>query len=445
MLKPPAIESKPLDYSGQRIINGFIRPTDGTSPGIVMGASGVLPFVTLSTGNPVREVIDHSGTLHAICNGSLYSISGDTATNLASIADGATEMATSGTELAIVANETFYLWDGTTLTTPTTGEVSTPRSVTYLDGYFIVSGSDGTRADTFAISGLNDGGTFQGLDFATAENSPDAIIAAVADHGQLWLFGSKTTEVWYNSGNADFPFAPNAGAIVQQGCKLAATVAQLDNSLFWVSPDNTVLRSAGGSPSVISTPEIGQALEASTITGGMAFFDKTHLIYAITRGNDTTLCYDVVSQKWAERAQGAFSVDPWTPCCSANVDGTQYLGTSNGKIAKLNGDTFTDDGEVMALDIISSPIARARPFSVRRIYAQIAGGRIDIGRTPQVLLRTSQDGVTWTQGRYRPMSKQGQHMNSVSWSGLGRFNNAFWGRLTITDPVRRDIHGIDYE
>lgn len=445
MLSPPAIESKPLDYSGQRVVNGFIRPTDGVSQAVIMGASGVLPVVTLDADNPVRDVIDHNGVLHAVCGGKLFSIVSGVATELATVADGVTQMASSGTQIAIVANEVYHLWDGSVLSTPATGEVTTPRGVAYLSGFFIVFGDDTVRGDTFSVSNLNDGATFEGLDFATAESAPDEITGIASDHGQIWFFGSKTTEVWYNSGGSDFPFAPNTGAFVQQGCANGATVAQLDNALLWVSPDNTVLRSSGGQPAVISTPEIETEISKSVVTGGLAFFDKAHLIYGVTRQDDTMLCYDVTTQKWHERAQGALNDASPSAVCVANVLGVQYVGTANGKIAKLDSDTFTDDGEVLALEVVSSPVVQGGdPFSVSRVYMQISSGGVDIGRDALASLQTSRDGKNWTAGRSRKIGRKGDYMSELRWHGLGQFRT-FWARLRITDPVPRDIHGVSYE
>lgn len=445
MLNPPAIESKSLAYSGQRVINGFIRPTDGISQGVVIGASGVLPSVTLVDDNPVRAVVNHNGVLHAVCGGKLFSVSGAAKAEIGTVADGETFMASSGTELAIVANETYYLWDGATLSTPSTGEVTTPRCVAYLDGFFIVAGSDGIRDDVFSVSALNDGATYSGLDFATAENSPDAIEGVIADHGQVWFFGTQTTEIWYNSGASDFPFAPNRGAQVQQGCLTGKTIAQLDNSLFWVSPENTVLRSAGGQPEVISTREIGTLLTEATVTGGLAFFDKDHLIYAITREGATTLCYDVTTQKWHERASGALNDSPCSAICATNVNGAQYVGTQSGDIATLDPDTYTDSGDDMPLEVVTSPLTRGgRPFSIGRIYAQVRSGGVDIGRDPLITLQVSGDGKNYTAGRSRKLGRKGVYMSEPTWCGLGSFRT-MWLRFRITDPVPRDIHGVSYE
>ena len=444
MLSPIATKSNPLGYSGERLINGFIRPTDGVSQGVVIGASGTLPIATLSADNPVRAMINHNGVLHAVCGGKLYSVASDVATELGTIPDGATYMASSGTELGIIANETYYLWDGTALTTPDTGQVTTPRYIAHLDGFFVVAGADSEREDTFSVSDIFDGSTFQGLNFATAENAPDKITGAIADHGQLWLFGSTTTEVWYNSGDADFPFTPNSGAVVQQGCQ-SGTIAQLDNSLFWVSPENTVLRSGGGQPEVISTRPIGEILSSSTIEGALAFFDKDHLIYAVRRTGATTLCYDVTTQVWHERAQGALNDAAWSGACAVSVEGTPYIGTSSGKIAKLDADTYTDDGEVLTLEAVTSPITKGGVrFAIRRLYAQIQSGGVDIGRSPKVLLQLSRDGKNWDRGTYRDLGVRGEYMTSVEWHALGQFETV-WARLRITDPVQRDIHGVAYE
>ncbi len=445
MLKPIALASTPGEYSGQRIVNGFARPAGGVSQAVVIGASGVVPIVTLSAGDPVRATIDHGGVLHAICGGKLWSISDGTATELASLSDGVCYMASSGTELGIIADETYYLWNGATLTTPSTGEVTTPRTIAHLRGYFVVGGADSERGDTFAVSNLNDGSTFDGLDFGTAESAPDDLTGIVADHSQLWFFGTRTVDIWYPS-PGDLPFAPNIGAFLQQGCANGRTISQLDNSIFWVTPQDAVMRSAGGSPEVISTPEIEEQIAGSTVEGGLSFFDKGHLVYAIQRENDTALCYDVRTRLWHERARGALARDQWSGTTSAMAGNEQYLGTQNGKIAQLDPSIYTDDGEVLALEITTQPVTNGgNPFSVAQVYTQFASGRVGLSYTPKVLLQTSRDGKNWTSGRYRDLAAQGQYMRSARWNGLGNFPDAAWMRLRITDPIQRDCHGVSYE
>ena len=72
---------------------------------------------------------------------------------------------------------------------------------------------------------------------ARAEGAPDQLISVNVDHREAWLFGTGTTEVWYNAGTADFPLQRIQGAFNELGCAAVYSVAKLDNTLFWLGAD----------------------------------------------------------------------------------------------------------------------------------------------------------------------------------------------------------------
>ena len=156
--------------------------------------------------------------------------------------------------LWIVAGDTLYQYDGTTLTTVGT-VVDDGLSVCMthnINELLVVSGGEGYTVQndltTFAIiadtdfpnasrcgfldgygilleksSGrfwyttVNDFEAISGTDFATAERSPDDTVSMLVDHRELWLFGEHTTEVWFNSGDSNNPFQPLH--LIERGCK----------------------------------------------------------------------------------------------------------------------------------------------------------------------------------------------------------------------------------
>src|ERR1700754_3691332 len=105
------------------------------------------------------------------------------------------------------------------------------------------------------------------LRFATAESSPDNLVRVYSAFGQLWLYGEKTTEVWYNSGDADFPFARVEGAKMQIGCAAANSVLDMDNSPLWLGQDKDgrgiVYRAQGYTALRISTTAVELVLRQS--------------------------------------------------------------------------------------------------------------------------------------------------------------------------------------
>jgi hypothetical protein len=432
-------------YSGERVKNLFLRPADGISSGVLIGRGGAVEYSNTSKTGPVRAITRQGNALIFSASSALYSATGGTATYLGPILDDeATVMASSGTQTAIVAGGRYYVWDGTTLAQHSSGPIDTPKGVAYINQYFLLVGEGGGRKDMIAISALNDATTIETTDFAFAEYETDELKGIFADHGQVLMVGGTTVESWYNSGAASFPFTPNIGGVIEHGCHNGKTVAKADNAVFWVGDDLSVYRGAGGPPQVISSREVEDELADSTITGAFTFRDRGHQFYAIAREADTHLVFEVITGLWHERSTGVGEQE-WLCTCRATLGGVDYFGTNDGRIVTLDPDTYEDAGETIEAEAISVPVEQqGKWFSVSRVHAQIRGGVGGIGRTPLVMMETTRDGHTWSNEKTRPLGDTGEHYNLTEWHGLGSFQR-FQVRLRITDPVPRDIYGVNYE
>ena len=433
-------KSSPLSLgaSGERMLNMFLRPSEGVSTAPAIGRTGLSELVNL--GGIVRAMVTASGVVYAVADGKFWSVSGGIATALGSVPDSAaTYIALNSGQIGIVADGRFFLWDGATVTNYATGALFDLTGITSLGGYFIVSGSSGGRADAIGWSGIDNGAAWNGLDFAFAENEGDALIGLVEDHGELWLLGSKTVEVWYQTGD-DPPFAPNQGASMEYGCLDGGAVAKLDNAVFWVTEEGTVVRATGTSPQVISTREVEEMLAGSDIVGGFGFMDRGHKFYAVTRTGDTSLVYDVTTGLWCEFSTGINNL-PWIAREASVDNGVWYFGTSTGHICTQSG--YEDIGEVIVAEIVSKPEAKSSFFTVAEVRLSVLTGAGDIGRDAQIMLQTSKDGYSWGFEKWRNMGRIGERSRRVRWNGLGAFER-FQIRLRITDPVQRDIYGVTY-
>jgi hypothetical protein len=88
-------------------------------------------------------------------------------------------------------------------------------TVSYLDGYFIFNEPNSQK---IWVTSLLDGLSVDPLDFASAEGSPDGLIAVIVNNREAWLFGTNSIEVWYDAGTPDFPLARIQGASNEIGC-----------------------------------------------------------------------------------------------------------------------------------------------------------------------------------------------------------------------------------
>lgn len=443
MLQILSRQSKPGSraYSGERLVNYFARPSDGATPVVLKSRGGLVSFADLGSFPRVRAMAKMGGDMFAVTGGRVFKITAaGVVSTVGTVIDGETSMAATRSQVAIVAGGTYYVCDGTSTSVVSPGAITNPVSVAAADNYIVVIGTGNGNADTFQVSSETDATDFNALEFATAEYDPDALVGVIYDHKQLYLFGADTTEVWYNTGGADFPFAPNPSAIVEHGCANGQTIAKIDSAVMWVRQDWAVVQNYGGTPQVVSTPEIKEALRKSTVVRGFTFSEGGHEFYAIWRLGDTTLVYDVTTGLWHERASGV-DYDPWGAACSLRFGDRHYFGTMNGQIAYSDDAIFTDFGGVM-LGEFETPLVmqNARRFRVKRLHIDVDSSTGGLGRTPEAMLQMSKDGVTWGREFWRPMADLGEYGKRLAWHSLGQYRRGK-ARFRVTDPVKRDVIG----
>jgi hypothetical protein len=160
------------------------------------------------------------------------------------------------------------------------------RTGAFLDGYFIAAEPDGKR---YFLSALNDGNSWDPLDFFSKEGYPDNIAAILADHEELWLAGNETTEAHRNEGDADFTFQRDPGAFNHMGTAAYATLVRLENGPAWLAGDGRgkiwAVVTQGFMPKRVSTHAIEAKWESySTVSDARAYsyYERGHWFWVIT-------------------------------------------------------------------------------------------------------------------------------------------------------------------
>ena len=176
-------------------------------------------------------------------------------------------------------------------------------SIATADGYAIASVKD---SGLFRISSLNDFFTWADLDYGTAEGDIDNILRILVDHRELWAFGEKTTEVYYNSGAADFPYARAAGGFIEHGTAAALSPAKLDNQIYWLSHERVVMRAQGYQPQIVSNRKLDRILQDMSVVSDAVGWGMTyngHGLYWLTFPTEKkTYVYDASTNLWHQRS-----------------------------------------------------------------------------------------------------------------------------------------------
>lgn len=440
--------------SGGNLVNLFAQSTPEGAEGamVLMGAPGTTEFVQLSYSTDagltpetnVNAMHFAFGKIVAICSGATYLVSQDgTWTRLGIGLPGQVRTAFNRQDVAAV-NGSRGLWVNQTDVTEISGTGWYPANdVAFLDSYFIFN-----RADTgqyFQTGAYNR--TFDPLDFADAERSPDNGKGVLAVGDNLLLFGESSTEAWYNAANAaGFAFSRIGGATVEHGVASITTACQFNGQALWLTPGGLVVTAGPtGGASRVSDDQVEAALKDRTADWATArafiYADEGHVFYVLTVG-DITLAYDLATGYWAQRAN--YSRGSIIGRCYVQAWGKHYVGDDRGRILEMRGDLYEDAGEPLIAEAVTMPYTNGRDFSALGTFeVRMDTGLSPLGEEYQVRLAVSGDGVTWSPDRPASIGLTGERERIVQWRKLGA-RRKHRMRIRISDPFRRALMAQAY-
>lgn len=461
--------TKSETQSKQETINWYPEedPTSGERAMILMPTPGLKLFVNLkSDGSEVRGMIEHNGVGYVVVDDSVYTVgtNGD-ASLIATLttSSGLVKFASTYDEIILVDGSKGYRYK---ISTTTWSEItdadfpSNPVEITAQDGYTIVAVPNSRQ---FQFSAINDATAWNATDMASAEFAEDNIVGMLSSFDQLWIFCQKTVEVWYDAGTT-FPWQPIQGAVLQTGCLSAHTIAEADNSIFWLAQsrygDGVICRSNGFNYEVISTRAINNEIRKyRTITDAYAYAyrQEGHTFYVITfptarklQGEDigVTWVYDTTTGLWHERQSIQDTGDLQQPAYSRHRSNCyMYLGNKHivgdpfsGKLYEMNLDTYDDNGDVIKRKRMSANLEYdARIFSTYNLDIQMETGvglETGQGSNPLFGVRYSKDkGNTWSEQVFLTPGAIGEYnkRSVISRLGCGR---SLTIEVEATDPVK---------
>lgn len=503
-MKTPILGSsyvaRSVNAADNRMVNLFpeVIPEGGKEPGFLNRAPGLQLQQTVGTG-PIRALWAHQtngADFYVVSGTEVYKMTSLTATpvKLGDVADGGpVSIADNGTQLFFACNGPSYIYNESTNEFKQITDPDFPGAVTvaYLDGYFVFNEPNSQRV---WVTQLLDGSSIDPLDFASAEGSPDGLVAINVDHREAWLFGTDSVEVWYDVGGTDFPLQRIQGAFNEIGCVAAFSIAKLDNSLFWLGTDargqGIVYKANGYTGQRVSTHAIEYAIaQYGNISDALAYTyqQEGHGFYVLTFPSaNATWVYDAATQAWHERAglvNGDFTRHRSN--CQCNFGGNTVVGDfENGNVYTLDLDVYADNGAPQkwlrswrALPTGQNNLNRSAHHSLQldaetgvglnglttdeNVYLVtedseplitesgnflLAGIEQTPIPDPQVMLRWSDDGGhTWSNEHWTSMGRIGQYGHRTIWRRLGmtlKLRDRVY-EVSGTDPVKLAIMGAE--
>ena len=312
--------------------------------------------------------------------------------------------------------------------------------------YISVSNADYTQLTTT--------GGFDPLDIAAKSGFNDPIVGIITVHGELWLIGDLTTEVWIGTGAADFYFQRQQGAYINHGCAAQYSIATIDVLVCFIMQDQQgngiIVQGQGYDITEISTPRVVSEIKKySTIEDaiGFCFQIEDHAYYALVFPTASKgWVYDFKSKQWAEwnwvDDNGNF-LRPRANCCMF-INGVNLVGDwENGRLLKLDINTYTDDGQPLVwVRTFPHMVNNNNKVTYLSFQADLQPGTIeDQTDDPQISLSWSDNkGVSYGNPVLQSIGMTGGYTVVPKWSRLGQARDRVF-KLSCSANAKQSLNG----
>ena len=315
--------------------------------------------------------------------------------------------------------------------------------------------------------------TFAGAFFALKDSTSDNLNTFFEQNRELWLLGDTHSEVWFNSGGANFPFTRLPGVGPRIGCAAKHSIAAVGAEYCWLGRigeqgENVIVMTNQYSWTRVSTHAIEHAISQYPLVSdaiGDSYEEEGHLIYQLTFPTaDVTWCLDLTVYEDSQGKFGWFQRLSWDPNaaiyhrhranCMMNFADVRMCGDyQTGQMHQQSRQIYT---EVNNVGVQGAPLRcqrrtphvwskrnRKRIFysSLQIEFKAGVGLQTGQGSNPQCMLRWSDDGgQSWGNEVDAPIGLAGDTMNRAMWFQLGAARDRVW-EANYSDPTPRDIIG----
>ncbi len=293
-----------------------------------------------------------------------------------------------------------------------------------------------------------------GIFFRRSLFADQALAMFVDANNLVWIIGTDTFEVRYNTGVGSQPFSPLEGLVGRYGIAAPFAFGLTGSQNFWLSRNAEgiaqFVATRGSIPTPVSDYGVNNAissyLRTSTISDAEVFtYQQIGHTWPVLSfpSPKKTWAYDVEGQGWAERGKwnpvtGAFEL--WTPRTHVFAFGKHLVGNrTSGTIYEMDTNLTTEmDGSGIVRERIAPLLTNEHqrtPLDSLELLMDAGVGTVSgLGIDPQVTLAISEDGGhTYGNERMASMGRMGNFKKRIYWTRLGAPQSAT-AKVRYSDP-----------
>lgn len=333
----------------------------------------------------------------------------------------------------------------------------------YLDNRFLALDAD---LSFLRCSALSNGTSWSALSVTQRSTAGDRWKSLLVCGAYIYLFGSETTDVYYDGADPPMPYIPVPGAVIPVGIAAGASAAVLQGVPIWLAQTaaggmSLVKGNGTGLPTPISDAAFDTAVKGySTVADAEAsVLDyRGHALYTLSFPTDrATWVYDGTTGalvEWPYWNTTTGREEASVALHHASVFGSSICDDRRtGDLYAVDGAAYTDQGATIRR-VRRVPIPKLTPENYWIFLQELElfmdpgiGLQTGQGVDPTVALRISRDGgQTWGHEITLSAGAVGEYFTRVFVSQLGRFRDGFGAvELVFTDPVPYRLHGGSFQ
>jgi hypothetical protein len=362
---------------------------------------------------------------------------------------GRASMAHSFNTQAIVANNSFYVYDGTAFNQIIDLDLGSPIDITWIDSYYFF-----TDGEFLYHTDITDETSIDPLKFATSEFSPDPSLGvAKTSDNQVIVFNRYTTEYFINRALDNFAFQRIQGKAVKVGIVGTHCKVELEGRFYVLGSGRgeaiSIHGISSGTYQSIASREVDKVLAEYTETELQGAWLETRVEdrdrFIIVQLPRHTLLFNLtVAEKvgkdnaWTVLKDGFDSGTPWRGANGVfdpRVSGWIYGDNQDGSIGKLDNTVSTVYGNATE-QLLYSPFLKMDKASIDRIEIDTIPGFQSNPDDVTVAMSLTYDGVSYGKEWWNLYGEQNKYGQRFIANRLGYVSDFVGLKFRCTSPER---------